>query len=442
MKRLLIFLIVFLPFIRGEAQTTTTSDRVVTKSLYLRDWWVDSVKRDTNFLGGNRSIPTAAAVYNFVAGRGAPGYTSVTSLPDSSGLIFHGPNGVKDTVVFEGETGGSGSSLPSMTGNAGKVLTTDGTTASWGTVSGGATTTTALTDVSDAVPANNSTLVYNQDSLKYVPTQVAQYNLTAPQNGDLLKYQDGQWVNFTPTYGSGGGSSSFDSIAVTGSTSKLPFAYRRSDTALVIVDGGNEYAWKLHGSNTAIITNTIMASAFSAANGTLLSAYSPEVGSGSWVEENGNVSEIQDGQAQLKSGATGDNIASYDIGLSDNYKITAVGTVSSTSSSLQLWFRFGSVTTSGHVIVITPTYIEMYSAQSGGNFTQTWAETGAPPGTTEHTYEIYVQGTSMSLYKDGVMFRNITLPYTLTGTKVAWAHSGTSWVPGQVKLNSITVTSL
>jgi hypothetical protein len=108
MKRLLIFLVIFLPFIRGEAQTTTTSDRVVTKSLYLRDWWVDSVKRDTNFLGGNRSIPTAAAVYNFVAGRGAPGYTSVTSLPDSSGLIFHGPNGVKDTVVFEGETGSGG----------------------------------------------------------------------------------------------------------------------------------------------------------------------------------------------------------------------------------------------------------------------------------------------------------------------------------------------
>jgi hypothetical protein len=126
---------------------------VVTKSLYLRDWWVDSVKRDTNFLGAVRSIPTAAAVYNFVAGRGAPGYTSVTALPDSSGLVFHGPNGVKDTVVFEGETGGSGSSLPSMTGNAGKYLTTDGTTASWGTISASYTptittqaTSTTLTD--------------------------------------------------------------------------------------------------------------------------------------------------------------------------------------------------------------------------------------------------------------------------------------------------------
>jgi hypothetical protein len=131
MKRLLIFFLLLFSLARGEAQTTTTSDRVVTKSLYLRDWWVDSVKRDTNFLGGNRSIPTAAAVYNFVAGRGAPGYTSVTSLPDSSGLVFHGPNGLQDTVVFEGETGGSGSSLPSMTGNEGKYLTTDGSAASW-----------------------------------------------------------------------------------------------------------------------------------------------------------------------------------------------------------------------------------------------------------------------------------------------------------------------
>jgi hypothetical protein len=425
MKRLLILLLVLVN-LSSFGQTTVTADRVVAnRGFYLKDRWVDSIGVDTAMNGEIRSLPSSDAVHRLVHYRNT---ALQKALNDSAAALRISLSSV--------------SSLPSQTGNAGKVLTTDGTTASWGTVSGGATTTTALTDVSDAVPANNSTLVYNQDSLKYVPTQVAQYNLTAPQNGDLLKYQDGQWVNFTPTYGSGGGSSSFDSIAVTGSTSKLPFAYRRSDTALVIVDGGNEYAWKLHGSNTAIITNTIMASAFSAANGTLLSAYSPEVGSGSWVEENGNVSEIQDGQAQLKSGATGDNIASYDIGLSDNYKITAVGTVSSTSSSLQLWFRFGSVTTSGHVIVITPTYIEMYSAQSGGNFTQTWAETGAPPGTTEHTYEIYVQGTSMSLYKDGVMFRNITLPYTLTGTKVAWAHSGTSWVPGQVKLNSITVTSL
>jgi hypothetical protein len=148
MKRLLIFFLLLFSLARGEAQTTTTSDRVVTKSLYLRDWWVDSVKRDTNFLGAVRSIPTAAAVYNFVAGRGAPGYTSVTALPDSSGLVFHGPNGLQDTVVFEGETGGSGSSLPSMTGNGGKYLTTDGTTASWGTISATYTptiTTSALT---------------------------------------------------------------------------------------------------------------------------------------------------------------------------------------------------------------------------------------------------------------------------------------------------------
>jgi hypothetical protein len=147
MKRLLIFFLLLFSLARGEAQTTTTSDRVVTKSLYLRDWWVDSVKRDTNFLGGNRSIPTAAAVYNFVAGRGAPGYTSVTALPDSSGLVFHGPNGLQDTVVFEGETGGSTSSLPSQTGNAGKVLTTDGSTASWGTVTAytPTITTSALT---------------------------------------------------------------------------------------------------------------------------------------------------------------------------------------------------------------------------------------------------------------------------------------------------------
>jgi hypothetical protein len=100
--------------------------------------------------------------------------------------------------------------IPSQTGNAGKYLTTDGTTASWGTVAG-SSTTTDLTDVSDASPINNTVLKYNGDSAKYVPTAVATYNLTSPTNGQLLKYQDGQWVNFTPDYGTGGGTS-IDSI--------------------------------------------------------------------------------------------------------------------------------------------------------------------------------------------------------------------------------------
>jgi hypothetical protein len=141
------------------------------------------------------------------------------------------------------------SSLPSHTGNAGKYLTTDGTTANWGTVSGSATTTTALTDVSDAVPTNNATLVYNQDSLKYVPTQVAAFDFVDLRDGDELYYDSltTRWRNKRP----GSGSGSADSIAVTGSTNKAGFQFRPSDTALLVTYGGTVFSFKQDGTGSA-----------------------------------------------------------------------------------------------------------------------------------------------------------------------------------------------
>jgi hypothetical protein len=69
--------------------------------------------------------------------------------------------------------GGSGGNLPDQTGNAGKYLTTDGSTASWGTVSGGGgissvasadgsvtvTTTSGAVDLSVAVAASTTNVI-------------------------------------------------------------------------------------------------------------------------------------------------------------------------------------------------------------------------------------------------------------------------------------------
>jgi hypothetical protein len=182
-------------------QTTVTADRVVAnRGFYLKDRWVDSIGVDTTMNGEIRSLPSSDAVHRLVHYR----HTALQkALNDSAAALRISLSSV--------------SSLPDQTGNAGKYLTTDGTTANWGTVSGSATTTTALTDVSDASPANNTVLTYNQDSAKYVPTAVARYKLTDPQAGDILEYDatDSTWTNVPNT---GGGAEGLYSIRVLSST--------------------------------------------------------------------------------------------------------------------------------------------------------------------------------------------------------------------------------
>jgi hypothetical protein len=79
MKRLLITLLVLLN-LSALGQTTTTADRVVARqSLYVKDWWVDSVARDTSFSGKTRAVPTADAVYRMVQGRTLAGGTLTLS---------------------------------------------------------------------------------------------------------------------------------------------------------------------------------------------------------------------------------------------------------------------------------------------------------------------------------------------------------------------------
>jgi hypothetical protein len=244
MKRLLILLFILMN-LSALGQTTVTADRVVAnRGFYLKDRWVDSIGVDTVMSGEIRSLPSSDAVHRMVAGRLAALQAALQiSLADSTSVLRDSINALRADIG----TGG-GSSLPSMTGNAGKYLTTDGTTANWGTVSGSATTTTALTDVSDASPVNNTVLKYNQDSAKYVPTAVATYNLTSPTNGQLLKYQDGQWVNFTPDYGSG--SSEYDSVAVNGTTQKAGFVFYPADTSLRVDWGGTTFIFKQNGGGT------------------------------------------------------------------------------------------------------------------------------------------------------------------------------------------------
>jgi hypothetical protein len=166
MKRLLILLFILMN-LSALGQTYTAERIVATRGFYLKDRWVDSIGVDTTMSGEIRSLPSSDAVHRMVAGRLAALQAALQiSLADSTSVLRDSINALRADM-------GSGS---------------------------GATTTTALTDVSDAVPTNNATLVYNQDSLKYVPTQVATYSFSGLTTGDLLKYNGSVWVNFAPAY--------------------------------------------------------------------------------------------------------------------------------------------------------------------------------------------------------------------------------------------------
>lgn len=68
MKKLIFILSLFLSF--ATASQTVTGDRIVARqSIYLRNYWIDSIQNDTAFQNRVKSVPTSDAVYRFVKGR-------------------------------------------------------------------------------------------------------------------------------------------------------------------------------------------------------------------------------------------------------------------------------------------------------------------------------------------------------------------------------------
>jgi hypothetical protein len=123
MKRLLILLFILMN-LSALGQTYTAERIVATRGFYLKDRWVDSIGVDTTMNGEIRSLPSSDAVHRLVHYR----HTALQkALNDSAAALRISLSSV--------------SSLPDQTGNAGKYLTTDGTTASWGTISASYTPT-------------------------------------------------------------------------------------------------------------------------------------------------------------------------------------------------------------------------------------------------------------------------------------------------------------
>lgn len=118
--------------------------------------------------GGVVGIPPE---FSFVSHNGTSYVVPYAMTPDGS--VTNDNHIANKKYVDDAVAGASG--LPSQTGNSGKFLTTDGTNASWATVSGGAA---ALDDLTDVV-------------------------ITTPSNGQVLSYNGTNWVNAAASGGGG-----------------------------------------------------------------------------------------------------------------------------------------------------------------------------------------------------------------------------------------------
>jgi hypothetical protein len=152
MKRLLIALLVLVN-LSAMGQTLTGDRVVVRQSLYLKDWWVDSVGRDTSFAGKTRVVPTADAVYRMVSGRmgGGSTYTpTITTAAASTTLTA-----AYETWVF---TGAAAATFTLPASGTRYVIKSRGTGTL--TVSGTIYTTSATTSLT-LYPGEASTLQWD-----------------------------------------------------------------------------------------------------------------------------------------------------------------------------------------------------------------------------------------------------------------------------------------
>lgn len=114
-------------------------------------------------------IPTVTSTYS-ATGTDAVNGTAVASA--ISGKQDTLVSGTSIKTINSTSLLGSGNiaidGLPSQTGQSGKFLTTNGSSASWATVSTGSTTLSDLTDTNISNPSNGQTLVYDSSTGKWV----------------------------------------------------------------------------------------------------------------------------------------------------------------------------------------------------------------------------------------------------------------------------------
>lgn len=117
--------------------------------------------RDTISTGGHKWTKLGTSSYNFGSSDFTVSGSDVSLKYSSMQVGSHTVPGLLSTSLYD-EFHGKQDALPSQSGNSGKVLTTDGTSLSWGAGSGsGSSTYAGLDDVSITSPSDSNFSVYN-----------------------------------------------------------------------------------------------------------------------------------------------------------------------------------------------------------------------------------------------------------------------------------------
>jgi len=93
MRKITIILLVLIASINSIAQDVVGSRVIAKQSFFLRNTWIDSLRRDTlNWASDFTSLPTAGAVYKFVNGRTASGGFFNPNQTSTGNTLHNGNN--------------------------------------------------------------------------------------------------------------------------------------------------------------------------------------------------------------------------------------------------------------------------------------------------------------------------------------------------------------
>jgi hypothetical protein len=272
-----------------EGELIYTTD---TKELYVGDGETP---------GGNLTSDNHAGTVTSVTGTGTIAGIALSGTVTTSGNLTLGgtlavpvanitATGTKDSTTFLRGDGSwaapvSGSTLPTQTGNSGKVLTTDGTNLSWTTNGNG--TVTSVTGTGTVAGISLSGTVNSAGSLTLGGTLAVPIgNITATGTSDSTTFLrgDGSWA-----------------IPVSGSL--LPTQI--GNNGKVLTTDGTSLSWTTITSGTLLPIQTGNSGKVLTTNGTDLSWITPPMGGTLTSNLNTSTSNITNGSNLTINGSTG-----------------------------------------------------------------------------------------------------------------------------------------